>query len=369
MADPGKGLVFEPRDPIVVRDGRALEGTNAMRNVAFPWPSSVAGCVRTALGPLGGGTDWSPNRQVPVCGPWLVHHTSAGWQPLFPAPRDCFWQANPGQPPRRWRLRPSSAAATTDLGSSLQLVTPDWAGGRVQKGKPPRGLPGWWYAKALYSWLTRPTSGEVFDKSTRVREIGPENPIRTEERTHVHISSASRTAAEGDLFSTEGARFNGSMSHRYGLGATVAHAQRATIVQRRIVKLGGEGRISRVAASDTVLPDFGRVRGALVNATRIRVILLTPGIFSRGALPDRIEEVFGPGATIRAACVDRPEVISGWDMATNKPKGTRRMAKAGSVYWIDGVDPSRLEGAWMDSLCGDAQDRCDGFGRILLGVE
>lgn len=370
MLDPQGGLLFEPRNTVVTRDGRALDGTNAMRSLPFPWPSTIAGCTRSALGALGGGDDWRPNLKVETAGPWLARLGPQGVSTLLlPAPADCVWRALGEGGLKRWRLRPGIAgAATTNLPDNLSLVMPDGDNEQMSSAKAPNTCPRWWVTQAIEDWLRAPKSNETV--ANWQEAVGPSEPIQIEQRTHVRVDPGPRTAADGDLFTTEGARYATVTNARYALAAWVDPAHRAAAVAKRLVKLGGEGRLSRISRSDAAVPAFERVRPALVGATRVRVMLVTPGVFSGGALPDpgRITQLFGPNAKVMAACVGRPDVISGWDMAARAPRATRRMAKAGAVYWVDGVDPARLEAAWMSSLCDAPQDQLDGFGRMILGV-
>lgn len=73
-----------------------------------------------------------------------------------------------------------------------------------------------------------------------------------------------------------------------------------------------------------------------------------------------------------ASVVGRPEVVSGWDFDKRGPKPTRRMAPAGSVYWVK-VDPTVdaktwAKSIWMQSVSDEPQDKHDGFGLAVVGV-
>jgi CRISPR-associated protein Cmr3 len=104
-------------------------------------------------------------------------------------------------------------------------------------------------------------------------------------------------------------------------------------------------------------------------SARARVLLLTPALFAEGAVPGEIA-----GARVIAAAVGRPQTISGWDMAAGGPKPTRRMAPAGSVYWVDLSGMSEMRRSdWcaavhFQSVCSDEQDNLDGFGLAVVGV-
>ena len=76
---------------------------------------------------------------------------------------------------------------------------------------------------------------------------------------------------------------------------------------------------------------------------------------------------------IAAACIGRPLVVSGWDVAKNQPKATRRLAPAGSVYFV-GLDgtPEAIEtwvrNVWLACVSDDPRDSLDGFGLAMVGT-
>jgi CRISPR-associated protein Cmr3 len=190
-------------------------------------------------------------------------------------------------------------------------------------------------------------------------------------RTHVGIDPGSDTAQDGKLFQTEGIRFcegrredSGKwVTKRFGLLAQCTHPN----IRPGLLHLGGERRVSdlQVATNAETMfwkaPDLG---------LRARVVLLTPAVFTEGAIPAQIG-----GAPVIAAAVGRPETISGWDMTQGNggaPKPSRRLAPAGSVYWVD-LSGVADRGAWaktvhFQSVCSAHQDNLDGFGLAAVGV-
>jgi CRISPR-associated protein Cmr3 len=71
--------------------------------------------------------------------------------------------------------------------------------------------------------------------------------------------------------------------------------------------------------------------------------------------------------------VPRPETISGWDFETRRPKASRRLVSAGSVYWLElhGEPDARVGWArevWMQNVSDEDQDKRDGFGLAVVGV-
>lgn len=388
-------FVVEPRDTLVVRDGRPARSDTEMSCLDFPMPSSVAGLVRSEIG-------FDAERRfvgdpaallgVEVAGPWLVELGEDGRAAdvFGPAPADAGWQMPIGEVDRAVRLRrvpmPWPDGVVSDLPDTLLPVQTVGAGAM---GKPPAAVPGFWRwsgPRGLSTWLFAPSSApEVFD--ARGAELGPIR-LLDERRVHVSIAAETGTAKDGALFATSGLRLawrepgSGPRSvRRLGLAFGCASAAFAEKAGRRPVLLGGEQRLSRLGAlaGGWPMPGEGGWR-ALAGARRLRVVLLTPAIFAEGYRPSkaRLAAVFGEGARLVAAAVDRPQVVSGFDFARAKAEGNRRAEKAvrraaapGSVYWVDvpdGMSRARLEAAWMASLCDKQQDRLDGFGRILLGV-
>lgn len=392
--------LIEPRDALVIRDARMAIGTNHMGSLDFPSPATVAGCLRTRLGPEGPDAAYAYTKELEVAGPWLVDVTDGhSPEPLCAAPADCFWTPKTDGMLYRRRLLPTFAgvpAGQTDL-EGLALVEseviPDGSDDPPPKDrKPLDNPPPFWRWPDLSTWLTAPSSGTVPHAEVA--------PITSEWRTHVRLDPEAGTASEGHLFSVEGRRFVGvptgahlGSAQRFALGVSVA-GQLAQRLQPGVVRLGGEGRISRLVSGGVRPEPTNDLREAILARGEgphvWRVVLLTPAIFRDGWRPDdaTIQSIFGPPpaqsddpetakakrAQLVAACVGRYETLSGWDFAARggqgAPKPSRRAAPAGSVYWIKSRLPGEklLENVWLKSLCDDAQDRLDGFGRMLLGV-
>jgi CRISPR-associated protein Cmr3 len=120
------------------------------------------------------------------------------------------------------------------------------------------------------------------------------------------------------------------------------------------------------------------IRKSIVDKRRARLILLTPAMFTNGALPSWSGGPWPLGgaieATVRAACVSRPKVVSGWDLATGRAKRTRRLAAAGSVYFLEltGGNEDDLRNwcseTWLACVSDDPKERRDGFGLAALGT-
>ena len=362
---------LEPRDAAVFRDGRPVPtGASTMRTLAFPWPSTIAGLARTRAGSDREGRFVGDpeklKKEVCVRGPWLAR-LGADDAPelLFPAPRDLVWfhdEARGLAPSARLlrRLAPLPRDRLTgvehDLDDRLGVV--GFVGADPPSGKPADGPPFWAWGE-MARWLGDPTERQVSDASA----LGAP-PLERERRVHVAIEPDRQTAEEGALFASEGLRFVDPARQRFALAFDSSHP--SLTEHGGVVSLGGERRTTFLRAARAALPACppaveraeGRVR---------RVVLTTPAIFKDGAVPRQIR-----GAQVTAAVVGRPDIISGWDFASGRPKPTRRMAPAGSVYWVMVPEEQSVE-AWcrrvfMESISDDEQDQRDGFGVALVGV-
>jgi CRISPR-associated protein Cmr3 len=113
---------------------------------------------------------------------------------------------------------------------------------------------------------------------------------------------------------------------------------------------------------------------AIVESRACRLLLVTPACFARGFLPTWLLScASGAQATVVAAAVPRYQTASGWDYKERRPKPTRRLAPAGSVYFIKlGGDDAAInrfvDAIWMQTVSDEAQARLDGFGLAVLGT-
>ena len=360
-----------PRDPLLVRDARPFSArASAARSMPFPLPSVVAGALRTRVGfalrePESRAFALTPAgaRQIGVGGPLLCRVRQGGSvEPLFAAPQDAVLFS--GAQHTGWStfaLAPSTSSSG-DLSSLPQGLRPVEATRPMPVDKPARDAPAYWGADALRQWLAAPGA---------VRQLAPEQsapPLPRERRVHVAIDPLTGTAKDGALFETDGLRFVHQVSHRAWSGSDhyriLVRCEHGGLNEGH-QSVGGERRLSVIepvelgASLGLPLPQ--------VEGRRARVLLLTPGCFDAGAVPPSLQ-----GATVVAAAVGRPTVVSGWDLAARGPKPTRRLAPAGSVYWVE--IPKHLDASeWVSRVhlheVSDAeQDRNDGFGLAAVGA-
>jgi CRISPR-associated protein Cmr3 len=393
------------RDPIVARDGRpfgAGQG-NRMRSLDWLLPSVLAGSLRTALGKAAN-RDFSVEAaqdllQVEAAGPL----PSADGQLYLPTPEDCV--VHPKQGVLRAAPQPQDgggcdwpAAGLLPVGLTQTQPSEDFK---------PSEAPAWWPLDRYAAWL----AGDdiAFDEHfLRAAEV--------EERTHVKIDPAVGAGEESQLFTTAALALSHLPRYRAGDGAgrpltaNGARRQRNTITVERahlpafapitlsariraggwcgeaaakldaLHPLGGERRLAHWQASAGA--DAWRcpqkIRDALAQTERVRMVLATPAIFKDGWKPAWLDDgLIGspPGARVAmrlmGVSIQRWKAVSGWSLADPRgPKPVNRMVPAGGVYFFEAVNgkASDLADRWLEPVSDGEQDRRDGFGLAAWGI-
>ncbi|MEI6179173.1 MAG: type III-B CRISPR module-associated protein Cmr3 [Chloroflexales bacterium] len=411
--------LIEPRDPLIVRDGRPFGPNPGARaaTLPFPLPSTIVGGLRHKAGiDDTGAFDRTAIARVlglTLRGPLLAElneETGAIKQFLFPAPADALVldpldsdKRPEGEQPhgevhvRVQRLAPRtlSGAPKTNQPDGLDLIGPPKRVPNKVSSKAPR----FWHEQAFMAWLTAPAE----DATGPLRELGL-GAMESDARTHVSVQSETQTAREGALFQTQGLEFTWRdreaakhdqfLTRRLALAAAFEKETQPYTpapFTGGIAPLGGERRLMRWSIVDSSLPKPpDGLFDVLIAARRARVILLTPALFGlAGADHPGKHAAYRPPlqwirggvvATLKAAAVPRAQVVSGWDMnadnglgkSRGKPKRTRRLAPVGAVYFIEWSTNADvlawLNATWMQNVSEDEQDQRDGFGLAAIGV-
>jgi CRISPR-associated protein Cmr3 len=386
--------LVEPRDPLVVRDGRPNQGRSESATLAFPLPSTCAGICRTRLGtdPERGfvlGHRLEELRRTSLRGPVLADRDTGAL--FFAPPRDAWVTRARDGTERIGRLAPVEppAGIEHDAMGGLALVgaSEDSEDARGH-GKATTEMPAFWSWPLIERWLRAP-AGVDGESMAAIGEAGLP-PLPQEARTHVALDDETATAREGLLYGTTGLRFTaaaeGVLSRARSL-ALLLDFDHDVLSDRRIAAglapFGGKRRLARwLPGESSALPEIPAwlrahvVDGQGTGPLRLRVVLATPAVFRLGHRPTAGESPLLPDDTtarLVAALVPRPETVSGWDFEHRRPKGTRRLVVSGSVFFIDLLGDVRsriawLERVWMCNVSDDAQDRRDGFGLALIGV-
>lgn len=374
-------LRLTPRDPVVARDGRPFGAGSGRRMKSLDWllPSVAAGSFRTMLGKMDArgfnAEAVAELKQIAVAGPLPVWGSSL----FLPAPKDFALRTDPRE---CFRLRPRALKTgdycdlpQANLRPALlpESVTDEF------KLEPP---PAFWSMAKMTAWLMEgdfPPPPEGSAGQERGAATGFLDSLPKDERTHVQIEADRGAAAEHMLYSTVSLAFpeGVAMSLRVS-GAN--HIEKLDALH----PVGGERRLVRWQTDGAVLWGCpAALAGALVGATRIRMMLATPALFGGGWKPGWLDDNLegtppGAGVKLRLAGVsmDRWRAVSGFGLedGTLGPKPVRRMAPAGSVYFFEYISGDRTTlaaGGWLtpvSDLAADGQDRRDGFGLALWGV-
>lgn len=384
-------ILIQPRDPLIVRDGRpftADPGARA-RSLGFPMPSTIVGVLRTIAGSDVAGHFVKSSQsdlatllqEVTLRGPLLAEMAENQWQLLAPAPADALGLAELGEdglpaldadkkPLIGLRcLEPISTTALTDLQSGLALVGLQMADSKAKPAK----LAKYWHWEKFRAWLM------TKEKNLNPKTLGHDGPT-FESRTHVSINHDSQTAQNGALFQTQGLEFRNH--HNDGSIRELALLLETTAkILPQLRSLGGERRLMHFQTGAPALPDIPA--GLLEQVTKdkaCRIVLLTPAIFDNGYLPlhtDFIwQEVSRDDLQVRIKAVvnQRYQTISGWDFAVGKPKSTRRVMPAGSVFFVslETQAPETIQDwlktIWLHNHSDQPQDNRDGFGLMAVGT-
>jgi CRISPR-associated protein Cmr3 len=366
-----------PRDPLIFRDGKpfsAIPGERS-KSMLFPYPSTLAGAVRTRAGTDLVSGQFDKNRiqvlkQVAVRGPVDNDGQFKDW--FCPAPADALLVMKKNVP-TRYSLAPLKMPkdAHSDLDGKT-LVGPL----ENIKDKPLSHPPRYWKWDQMQAWLEKPVDGQI-----TLNELGIQGPER-ETRTHVSIDPGTQAALPGALFQTSGMEFVQLEREKDELPKLKeAHSLALALETDADLSegadfLGGERRVVRWEKADAKvsLPQCpASIKEEIAKHGHCRLILATPAYFETGYLPAHLGSAHNVKVAVQAVALARYQTISGWDYEIGKPKPTRRLAPAGSVYFLKlegdkNAIGSFVDEVWLNSISDDGQFRTDGFGLALLGT-
>ena len=387
-------LALLPRDGFFLKDGRGWFTSESGRAGAVEWPfaRTVRGAVRTCLGHRHeersgqclSADEWrllndrlSVAAVLPLCrGVGMPLGTAAR---RWPAPRDAV--VFTGEQRVRALLPDRGGAAVIALNEDAETVAVENLRhpslGDVA-GKP-APMPVWWSDEVFTAWLC----GMPVEASALASEESP----TSRQQTHVTIDALTGAGVDGGLFSSTvveplSRSAMGGPTHEWAVAASGSGLEPADRAGRS-VRLGGDGRL----ATCQTLPDDlfampAPLRQMFAGGPRgMRLVFVGHAGLEKGWLPSWLEARDGrivgdlPGVgpvALVAACVGRPVHVSGWDMAARRPKPTRRLVPAGSVYFLEKVDGgaftlSDAEAVWLRAV-GEGSDTGEATGAVVPGV-
>lgn len=347
------GLVLEPLDTLFFRGGRPF-GAGLPGQSSLPSPQSLAGMLRTFLLDCAGadfaamrgksdvragfdaaGAPWIAD--VRFRGPWLAETGETGPRPIVPAPADLRFVEEKGER-EIVRLQPTTKQIP-GWQPPLPRMRPLWRTGK----KPSKLKPELLSFEGLSVYLR---NGQLSPKHTPAHECF----YSLEERTGIQIDPGTYTTNEDTgLFTLRKLRLKPGIP--FYAEADVPEMALSHFRNPVTLKWGGEGhQVIMKQVQPVAWPEQG-------IGDRAAFLLLSPGFFARGWQPDAI-----PEGQLRAAAVEGPYAISGWDLARGGPKATRFGVDAGSVYFTERVAPDTRH------LGSDREDSSLGYGFCLKGL-
>lgn len=371
---------IEPVDVLYLRGNRIFGGAGDHSEALMPpWPSLVAGALRTRIlvdqsvsfngyakgtrppGPLGGvlGTPVEPG-SFRVCCFMVGQRVGDKVSPYLQMPADLVVQ---GAPETCRYLTPtviSGVLKSSYCLSALPILRVD------SPAKPKLGL--WLNKEGLTSYL----SGKALTKK-QWRES--KDLWGNEGRLGIAMDAASRTVEQGRLYTSDVVALKKDVGFIVGVQGADGF-----LPSSGLVRFGGDGRGATVEPCDPAMPEppWEEIAGS----RRFKLVLSTQGLFPRGWLPPGVQQTEdgcawsyrGMSAKLVAASLGRPEVLSGWDMATDRPKPALRAVPAGSVYWFEDFqgEIGSLKALAYDGLCDHAsgeiseQRKAEGFNNVFV---
>lgn len=394
---PYHHYLLEPRSPLSFGTGRPSGFGLGGDSYKFPFPGTVAGCLRDALseadGHLGNPYERFSPVDLSIRQLAMARFDYLAEEPLetllLPRPEDAVYLGG-SVVPLRPRLSDRLDKVWSDLPEVVQPLVLD--GPEEILKRKPDDAPDWWSVRTYSSWLARAVclpQAELPDE--------PTEESKAEERTHVAIKPGSRVGEHGGL-TRRGGRDHGprlAEGKTHGLGLLVAlgpgpgaNGNLHSVARR----LGGGGGFVRfrtcVNSPDALEP---RQPPGLEEATLVRFILSTPAVFPlNGWLPDGWAQgaaALGGHVTtddgervavrLRAAAVLKHQSYAAWQprseakSPSGEPGRPWRVVPAGTVYWLE-VERGQAGKLWGASLCADSDDgglwRSHGWGRGYVGL-
>lgn len=417
-------LSITAHDPIIARDGRPFgigQGIR-MRSLDWPYPSVLAGSLRTMLGKMNGGflrkdvdNLLKDLLNILISGPLPLKDT----QLYLPISKD-FLAKKDDKKIEAIPLRPAKLGdgEVCDFPNSrlLPAMIPETNDNRNDDDFKPEKLPAFWSCKKMTKWLINPSGlnfvlykeSEKKDDDLDIecnkkkeKEIWDNDPDflgspEIDERVHTGIDAKTGTAAveDGLLFMSAGLDLSTNESGGSILLAAKIETDNAfeEIIGKlnEIHSFGGERRLVHWSRADEPAgwkcPSEIPKKLEELNTGKIRMVLATPAIFSKGWLPGWLDSVTLEGIPPKlkddqkfklkliSACTDRWRPISGWsaEAKSRGPKAIRRMVPAGSVYFFEAKSAEAARdlanSQWLESVCDNPQDCKDGFGLAVWGV-
>jgi len=378
---------LQPLDVLYLRGNRLFaDAATSGHAVMPPWPSMAAGALRSQL-LAASPNDWDRfgQGQQPAgrlgevlgtpdepgtfrLGALLLANAKDGEviDVYWPLPSDVLAHKDSRQNSQRHvhylqpQPLPSGMACSAPFTALPLLKT-------AQPAKPDGGL--WLNRQGMAAWLNaQPLTASHLLASNALWQIDP--------RLGIALNPFSRTTADGLLYAADAV----ALAENIGFLAGINGAD-DVLPEHGVLRLGGDGRGAshRKVTFTAPEPDWQ----AIAQDQRFRAVLTSPGLFEHGwRLPGLSRQADGFiwrtdnfSAHLVTASVSRAETVSGWDLATNRPKPALKAVSTGSVYWFDrfagDIEALRKlveQGLSAISPYPDRKRHAEGFNNIMIAA-
>ena len=371
-------------DTVSIRGNKLFGDAGSHGESNFPpKPSVLSGAFRSVLWVNNGGdANAIQQSSFSITGVFLACQDQHGKVELFlPLPADLLVtdkdekNKEAGKVVRKLEPQEVDKAIQHSQASQLPMMP------ILRQGKP---------AKPENGWLLNQSGMAAYLRGEKLNEIHITKQAELwskESRIGIGLNRDSRTADDGKLFTVEHTVPKHSenwddpkhkVANEKMAGLVVGIANGEDLQESGFIRLGGDGRAAEfsLTGAPAITP--------IPKTDKFKLVLLTPGLFTNGWLPDGIVEESGAywlkldGFKARLACatVSRAEVVSGWDLECWKPKDAKRTAPSGSVYWFDqaegdfaALDKLVTQGLWAKTPDNELNSRrAEGYNRVLLAA-
>ena len=371
-------------DTVSIRGNKLFGDAGSHGESNFPpKPSVLSGAFRSVLWVNNGGdANAIQQSSFSITGVFLACQDQHGKVELFlPLPADLLVtdkdekNKEAGKVVRKLEPQEVDKAIQHSQASQLPMMP------ILRQGKP---------AKPENGWLLNQSGMAAYLRGEKLNEIHITKQAELwskESRIGIGLNRDSRTTDDGKLFTVEHTVPKHSenwddpkhkVANEKMAGLVVGIANGEDLQESGFIRLGGDGRAAEfsLTGAPAITP--------IPKTDKFKLVLLTPGLFTNGWLPDGIVEESGAywlkldGFKARLACatVSRAEVVSGWDLECWKPKDAERTAPSGSVYWFDqaegdfaALDKLVTQGLWAKTPDNELNSRrAEGYNRVLLAA-
>jgi CRISPR-associated protein Cmr3 len=203
--------------------------------------------------------------------------------------------------------------------------------------------------------------------------LKPNDIFEYEIRTGIEINDEKDTTQEGKLYTAGFVR----LKDEWSLYAEIENL--SVLPQNGTLKLGGSNRVCECTTlNNNPFGDYFQdakpnIMQQIQETKKFKIVLLTPTIFNNGWISDKFNSNFeleknNVKIKLISAVINKPEYISGWDIAKRRPKPLKKLVPAGSVYYFELV-AGTVEDLFTEFNFKNFTDENPnlGFGLTLIG--